>query len=292
MNYQATQRRSDEERVVTVRWHNHLPSWIFDDPQYKGGLVDDHEVEPLDSFGRLLLQVIADACDRPLKSTDDLDGAFVSLRQLVERTGASQRTVRRRLDTLIDKQFLVRKMRGGDVHMSTKAGTITIISSYSIPRRKPPPLGCPLRWPHRPPPVASQTTTGGLTDHQPSSKPSLNSSFEHNTMSDGVLKKQSFERNTKRMWRLTEEHLRNWRTVGALYAEAANRGITGRADDDALYFFTAAVHAMRIGQRNPCGLFNSMIRQRTQRWIFITQADERRGAEWYKAWQESRGYHD
>lgn len=91
-------------------------------------------------------------------------------------------------------------------------------------------------------------------------------------------------------WRLHPHHLANWRNVGALYLEAKATGIVGQAKDDAIYFFTAAVHAIRVAVSNPCGLFNNMIRQREQRWMFLTNHDVQRGAEWWKAWSDQCAY--
>jgi len=283
METQVAGLKSEQSCPPQRRWHNHLPGWILDDPGYKG----DEVIKPLDGIGRLLLQTIADACDRPTRMGGDLDGAFCGLGELAERIGCSRRTVRRKIETLLDLGFLVRKLRGGDVRMATRAGTLMLTSSYRIP-------GIKLFVDVVPQPVAKLATGGGQVVpqggqivHLPSYKPSVISSFDNNTMRDDVVGQR---RRAKKQWHLQKEYLENWRTVGALYGEAKRLGLIGAAEVDALYFFTAAVHSLRIGARNPCGLFNLMVRQRAQRWMFITQADERRGAEWHKAWNEMRGY--
>lgn len=154
-----------------VRWHNHLPSWILDDPRYKGDDLADPIIRPLDSFGRMILQAIADACDRPLRKEADLDGAFCSLSELSERTGCAVQTARRRIKALIGKQFLVRKLRGGDLRVATKSGTLTPKSNYVIPGVKPPPsdsnlgAGCTLGMPHGHPPPTPRAPNHLMNHH-------------------------------------------------------------------------------------------------------------------------------
>lgn len=57
----------------------------------------------------------------------------------------------------------------------------------------------------------------------------------------------------------------------ALYATAVSRGWIEDSEHARLMFVAAAVHAIRVGDRNPPGLFRSTVTK--QRWLFIAEGD-------------------
>lgn len=64
--------------------------------------------------------------------------------------------------------------------------------------------------------------------------------------------------------------------LDALFAQAARQKLIRRTLSDRLRFFAAAEHALRVGRRNPCGLFAVIVRRGL--WAYISQADEDRAA--------------
>lgn len=56
------------------------------------------------------------------------------------------------------------------------------------------------------------------------------------------------------------------------FARAVTAGLIVAGPASKLRFFAAAVHARRVGRRNPCGLFVSVVRRGL--WSFISQGDE------------------
>lgn len=78
-------------------------------------------------------------------------------------------------------------------------------------------------------------------------------------------------------WRHIEAHdLRDPIRLDALFAQAARQKLIRRTLSDRLRFFAAAEHAIRVGRRNPCGLFAVIVRRGL--WAYISQADEDRAA--------------
>jgi len=60
----------------------------------------------------------------------------------------------------------------------------------------------------------------------------------------------------------------------SLFEQSVDLGHLSNCPADRLRFFAAAEHALRVGNRNPCGLFAQLVRQRL--WRFSTQRDEDR----------------
>jgi hypothetical protein len=61
------------------------------------------------------------------------------------------------------------------------------------------------------------------------------------------------------------------RLVG-LFVQAERRGLIRRSDADKLAFLAAAEHAKRVGTKNVCGLFSSLVKRRL--FSVVSQADE------------------
>jgi hypothetical protein len=266
-----------EAGAALRRWHNPLPGWILHSPNYRGD--EQRGIAPLDAFGRLLLQTIADACDRPSTRGGDLDGAYCTLQELAGRISASQQTVRRRVKQLVGLGYLVRKLRGGDLRVATKTGVLTLASSYRIPGVSPGAVG--THWvtdSHPPPSPQSPTPFPAVTP--PSLSSSLNSSFDKKTI--GVVARQKGKK--QGLGPIAIEQLKDGGRLGELYLRAEETGVIGRAEADAVWFFSAAAHALRIGTTNPCGLFVTLLRDRAQKWLFVTAADEAKGAAMYGRW--------
>ena len=57
-----------------------------------------------------------------------------------------------------------------------------------------------------------------------------------------------------------------------LYRDAVERGFVSRGESGRLLFATAAEHALRVSMRNPCGLFNAVLRRGL--WSYCSNEDE------------------
>ncbi|MBI1830509.1 MAG: hypothetical protein HYR84_03550 [Planctomycetes bacterium] len=66
--------------------------------------------------------------------------------------------------------------------------------------------------------------------------------------------------------------LRTPTTLCALFHEAASAGLVHDTTAHRTRFVTAATHAVRVGTRNPCGLFVTVLRKGL--WNYLSQADE------------------
>jgi hypothetical protein len=66
--------------------------------------------------------------------------------------------------------------------------------------------------------------------------------------------------------------LENPNRLAALFVDAERRGMVKRCEADQLAFFAAAEHSRRVGQKNPPGLFASLVR--TRYYGYIAQGDE------------------
>lgn len=60
-----------------------------------------------------------------------------------------------------------------------------------------------------------------------------------------------------------------------LHAQAIRAGLVGSSEADRLKFFAAAEHAVSYGQKNPPGLFATVVRRGM--WHHLTLPDEDRG---------------
>jgi len=64
--------------------------------------------------------------------------------------------------------------------------------------------------------------------------------------------------------------------LNGLFAQAVRQKLVRGSLSDRLRFFAAAEHALRVGRRNPCGLFAAIVRRGL--WAYISQVDEDRAA--------------
>lgn len=71
-----------------------------------------------------------------------------------------------------------------------------------------------------------------------------------------------------------------------LFTACGRAGLVTETDAERLRFCGAAAHALRVGTRNPCGLFASMVRRGL--WKFISAADDEQGGRLWKAWPISQ----
>lgn len=72
------------------------------------------------------------------------------------------------------------------------------------------------------------------------------------------------------------DDLRHPKRTLALFEEAASRGLVSRSEAGRLSVMTAAVHALRVGETNPCGLFVSVITRRLWHHLTIDEEDAAR----------------
>lgn len=86
-------------------------------------------------------------------------------------------------------------------------------------------------------------------------------------------------KNKRRLWPSTLRHLaqsdlKDSARLQALFTQAADSGLVRPTESQRLDFFAVAEHALRTAERNPCGLFFSVIRAGW--WHHISQDDEDR----------------
>jgi len=75
-----------------------------------------------------------------------------------------------------------------------------------------------------------------------------------------------------RLTNVTPEDLKTPNRLESLFVQARDHGLTQGGEAARLRFFAAAKHALRVGRRNPPGLFVSIIRRGL--WSFISVIDE------------------
>lgn len=82
------------------------------------------------------------------------------------------------------------------------------------------------------------------------------------------------------MRRLNLRDLHEPRRLRLLHAEASAAGLVPAGEAGKLAFFSAAARALRVGDRNPCGLFATLVRRGL--WHFGTLDDEDRARAWLR----------
>lgn len=83
-----------------------------------------------------------------------------------------------------------------------------------------------------------------------------------------------------------EAVLRDTGKLYALFEAYVAAGMIGPSLGERLFFVSAAEHALRVADRNPCGLFAATIKHRGQRMLWVTQADEDRAHDRMSAFDE------
>lgn len=259
------------------RWHNALPAWIVNHASYA----------KLGTGQRATLQAIADRCDKP-DARGDLMYAFGG-RSLADFAGLSQRTFWRHLAKLERLGFVVTLWRGGT------RGLASYGNKYGIPGRSGsldgrrcsrtmqrmatdpggqephhpvivPPGGQVPIW-REPRDKMSLPPCQSVTPPSPLPAPSGGWGFQ--PLGYGGVPRRS-------LGRLQREDVADPIRLARLHAVAMERGLLGGSEADAVWFYAAAAHALRIG-KNPPAVLLTMLRRRGQRDLFITGADEDEG---------------
>lgn len=75
--------------------------------------------------------------------------------------------------------------------------------------------------------------------------------------------------------------------LNGLFAQAVRQKLVRGSLSDRLRFFAAAEHALRVGRRNPSGLFAAIVRRGL--WAYISQTDEDRAAAQLKQAERRKG---
>lgn len=135
--------------------------------------------------------------------------------------------------------------------------------------RKPPPLGA-ISTTGSPPPRETGNSVHRSENQQP-----------ERPQADGVRTRTG---RGGRPGHVTLPMLRSVSGIDLFWQYAAERGYCGRSESDRLRVFGAAAHALRVGQRNPCGLFATVVRRRL--WSHISLEDEDRGRRGMRTWRE------
>lgn len=81
-------------------------------------------------------------------------------------------------------------------------------------------------------------------------------------------------RHGKKHPEFSEVDLRETPRLLALFWKFREAGWVTDAECDVVWFFSAAEHALRVATKSPCGLFVGLMRNRGERSLFVTQADE------------------
>ena len=129
-----------------------------------------------------------------------------------------------------------------------------------------------LKEPESPPPIENKKLSSRVKNHEPAKRRPVGVSDENN-------------RPTLR--RVAAEDLTEPIRLEELYRQAVQKRLVSCTPCDRLRFFGAAERARRVGDRNPCGLFMSLVRRR--QWEFITQHDEDRACQKLKELADPTG---
>lgn len=101
------------------RWHNHLPQWILDIPTLR-------------PYQRVVLQAIADRCDRKsIDTVGSLGNAIIGYRGLAKLCGMAERTAVRHVKRMQAMGMIVRVSKGG---IRYDTGEV-LANTYAIPGR-------------------------------------------------------------------------------------------------------------------------------------------------------------
>lgn len=245
------------------RWHNHLPGWILEHPGYKG----------LNPAARQLLQAIAD--DGTVQKDGGLDNGFGSDREYADRIGASVSTIRRQLRNLVRHPpgFLIVKIRGGKTRLHQRTGTLTLATAYRIAGTAPTvedlAVRCPLRcsnWT----PVGSILEGTGVQNAPPLSE--IQSQIR---IPDIRTKRRMILRCAGR--RLDSGDLNDHFFLRRFRERLIHAGTITNSENDAIWFCTAVVHALRLGKQ-PGALLVALLSDRQQKWLYCSIDDENTGA--------------
>jgi hypothetical protein len=263
----------------TRRWTNALPTWITSHPGY--GSIRPQV--------RRTLQAIADRCN-PADAEGSLIGAFGGS-SLYEEAGCSTRAFWRHLRRLEDLGFVVTIGRGGQLGGRNYGNCYGVpgfpgaLDSRKARRRQQtwrmaedgrPQLvilepGQQVEiWPRARSSISaeSDTTVVSLKARSDTTVVSLKPEsgtppFPHGSPgNDHGASRADRSRRSPRITAVTVADLRDVRRLLVLFAQAVVRGWIDGSEASRLRFVACAVHALRVGDRNPPGLFAACYRRR------------------------------
>ncbi len=127
-----------------------------------------------------------------------------------------------------------------------------------------------------PPPIRNNELSSRVKNHEPAKRGPAGVSNKSNPPQPPSLR------------RVEAEDLNDPTRLEELYRQAVRNRLLQSTPCDRLRFFGAAERAKRVGERNPCGLFISLVRR--QQWDFITQRDEDRAVRAVKRVDDPLGH--
>ena len=281
------------------RWHNSIPAWILEDGRYGS----------LSPTFRLVLQGVASAADAP-----DHNGSLVGAiggRPLIGAIGCSASQFWSALNTLGRPGYVVLLGRGGCVRVRSRIGVANAANTWGVPgyrgaldkqrvqreqaRIVTAPDGRRVRnvtqsgeqatfWPTQtrqrssyprgelpadeseyPTPKFGVPHSGIRSLPSPLPSPLRNKGHGART-SEGVGRRG--------MPHVEAEDLSDFGRLMRLFGRCVGRGFAERSHAGVIWFVSAAEHAKRCARRNPAGMFAATIRNKEQRVLYVTQADE------------------
>lgn len=292
-------------------WRNSLPAWIAHDPAWRH----------TGHAARAVLQAIADACDPP-DVHGNLVGAFGGAAFFAREAGVSRRTYWRAIDRLTMVGMVVLLGRGGLLRTRARGHVTNAGNAYGIPgardglnhRRSTREVvrivedadGRRVRLVTQPGDQASFWPPGDTTvvssRHYPSVMVTLPQCHpdtlpspipspvpapvcRHHGHGSGVAAQPRPPRQKHPHVRI--EDLTETQRLMELFDQFVACGMIGGSKADLLWFVGAAEHALRVGERNPCGLFVETVRNKSQRVLWVTQEDEERARKRLREFYES-----
>jgi hypothetical protein len=178
---------------------------------------------------------------------------------VAETFALHERTIKTARRELLEQRWLI--PRDSPQHMLNRWGPAVVVNlmwgtkrvrSESPPRQRRDSTGSPR-------PIGNKELSSRLNDQKPASGQPWCPTDE----ADG---------RPPTLRRLTPEDLKSPARLQALFDQANATGLVGRTEARRLDFFAAAEHALRVAERNNCGLFFSIIRNGW--WHHISQEDE------------------
>jgi len=125
-----------------------------------------------------------------------------------------------------------------------------------------------------PPPIDKHNLPSGSKNHNPAFSRTV-----------GVRKRTRIQANTE-LRRVQFRDLRDAARLDSLFEQWVGEGLLQASSAERVRFFAAAEHALRVGTRNPCGLFVAVVRRGL--WSYVSQGDEDRAVQRLR----TRGWHD
>lgn len=286
------------------RWHNSVPAWILEDDRYGS----------LSPTFRLVLQGVANAADapdhhgtlvgaiggRPLIGAIGCSASqFWSALNALERPGyvvlvgrGGCVRVRSRIGVAnaantwgvpgyrgaLDKQRVQREQArivtapdGRRVRNVTQPGEQATFWDTQHPKSPFSPRGeLPAGKSEYPTPDFGVPHSGFRS--LPSPLPSPLRSKGHGGCAHGARTSKGVGR--RGMPHVEAEDLSDFGRLMRLFGRCVGRGFAERSHAGVIWFVSAAEHATRCARRNPAGMFAATIRNKEQRVLYVTQADE------------------